>query len=64
MLQREFMKVAPPPPRNDGQPASADNVEHPEREVCPVCGSPDLFDNRCKTICRNCRTILQSCADL
>lgn len=29
-----------------------------------VCGSPDLAEIRCKVICRNCRTILQSCADL
>jgi hypothetical protein len=34
------------------------------REQCPVCGSDDLADIRCKTICRNCRTILRSCSDL
>ena len=31
---------------------------------CDVCGSADLAELRCKVICRNCRTILQSCADL
>jgi hypothetical protein len=31
---------------------------------CDVCGSADLAEVRCKVICRNCRTILQSCADL
>ncbi len=32
--------------------------------MCDVCGSGDLAEIRCKVICRNCRTILQSCADL
>jgi hypothetical protein len=32
--------------------------------ACDVCGSADLAEIRCKVICRNCRTILQSCADL
>jgi hypothetical protein len=31
---------------------------------CDICGSTDLAEIRCKVICRNCRTILQSCADL
>jgi hypothetical protein len=31
---------------------------------CDVCGSRDLAEIKCKVICRNCRTILQSCADL
>jgi hypothetical protein len=31
---------------------------------CDVCGAGDLAEIRCKVICRNCRTILQSCADL
>ena len=31
---------------------------------CDVCGSPDLAEIKCKVICRNCRTILQSCANL
>jgi len=33
-------------------------------DECDVCGSPDLAEIRCKLICRNCRTILRSCADL
>ena len=36
----------------------------PAREQCPMCGSLQLEERRCKVICRNCRTILQSCADL
>ena len=33
-------------------------------EVCDVCGSTDIVEIRCKVICRNCGTILKSCADL
>jgi len=33
-------------------------------ESCDICGSTDLADLRCKVICRNCHTILKSCADL
>ncbi|MFN8669828.1 MAG: hypothetical protein U0164_21785 [Gemmatimonadaceae bacterium] len=33
-------------------------------DACPLCGSRQLQALRCKTICGNCRTILQSCADL
>jgi DNA polymerase II large subunit len=33
-------------------------------DCCPVCGSTQLQEIRCKVICLNCRTILQSCADL
>ncbi|HNV73130.1 MAG TPA: hypothetical protein PLX31_00140 [Gemmatimonadaceae bacterium] len=36
----------------------------PGAECCPVCGSEKLQELRCKVICLNCRTILQSCADL
>lgn len=36
----------------------------PAGETCDVCGSGDLAEVRCKVICRNCRTILKSCADL
>jgi hypothetical protein len=32
--------------------------------VCDICGSTDVQEIRCKLICRNCGTILQSCADL
>ena len=31
---------------------------------CDVCGSTDVREIRCKVICGNCGTILQSCADL
>jgi hypothetical protein len=31
---------------------------------CDVCGAETLVPLRCKVICGNCRTILQSCADL
>ncbi len=33
-------------------------------ETCPVCGSDRVAEIRCKVICQNCKTILQSCADL
>jgi hypothetical protein len=33
-------------------------------DACPVCGASRLQEIRCKVICLNCRTILQSCADL
>ena len=33
-------------------------------DVCDVCGSKRVQEVRCKVICRNCGTILQSCADL
>jgi hypothetical protein len=32
--------------------------------VCDICGSEDLAEIQCKVICRNCRTILQTCSDL
>lgn len=34
------------------------------RDACEVCGSTELQPLKCKVICRNCRTILRSCADL
>ena len=33
-------------------------------EVCDVCGSNTLTWRNCKLICRRCRAILKSCADL
>jgi hypothetical protein len=33
-------------------------------EVCDVCGSSDIKEIKCKVICQNCGTILESCADL
>ncbi|HEX4934427.1 MAG TPA: hypothetical protein VFV33_14660 [Gemmatimonadaceae bacterium] len=44
-----------PPPRGEAAPFL---------DECPMCGSRQLHELRCKTICGNCRTILQSCADL
>lgn len=32
--------------------------------TCDICGSTDIVEIRCKIVCRNCGTILQSCADL
>jgi hypothetical protein len=32
--------------------------------ACDVCGSTDLAEIRCKIVCRNCKTILQTCSDL
>jgi ribosomal protein L37AE/L43A len=34
------------------------------KEVCDVCGSPNVQEIKCKVICQNCGTILKSCADL
>ena len=31
---------------------------------CDICGSEIVHHIKCKVICRNCGTILQSCADL
>ena len=36
----------------------------PAAVLCDVCGSTQVQELRCKVICRNCGTILQSCADL
>jgi hypothetical protein len=33
-------------------------------DLCDVCGSGALIEIKCKTICRNCGTIVRSCADL
>lgn len=43
---------APPPP------GGADD------EACDVCGSGRTFWRSCKLICRDCRQIVKSCADL
>jgi hypothetical protein len=32
--------------------------------ICDICGSLDILEIKCKIVCRNCGTILQSCADL
>ena len=31
---------------------------------CDVCGVDAVIERKCKVICRNCGTILKSCADL
>ena len=36
----------------------------PPLQLCDVCGSTDVREIKCKVICGNCGTILQSCADL
>ena len=36
----------------------------PELETCDVCGSTDLWWRNCKLLCRNCGSIVKSCADL
>ena len=36
----------------------------PPAETCDYCGSTDLAWIKCKLICRNCRQINKSCADL
>jgi hypothetical protein len=41
------------PPANSQQPPSCDH-----------CGSADLTWVKCKLICRSCRQIAMSCADL
>lgn len=33
-------------------------------EVCDFCGSTDIQEIKCKVVCRNCGTILKTCADL
>jgi hypothetical protein len=33
-------------------------------EVCDVCGSTDLWWRNCKLLCRRCKSIVKSCADL
>jgi len=33
-------------------------------DVCDVCGSANVYEIKCKLICKNCGTILRSCADL
>ncbi|HEX8723950.1 MAG TPA: hypothetical protein VF737_01015 [Gemmatimonadaceae bacterium] len=43
----------PPPLRNDSLP-----------EACDHCGSTALEWVKCKLICRQCRQINKSCADL
>ena len=39
-------------------------AESRERLSCDHCGSDDVTWVKCKLICRNCRQIVKSCADL
>lgn len=32
--------------------------------TCDVCNSTKIVEIKCKIVCRNCGTILQTCADL
>jgi hypothetical protein len=54
------MRGADPPPERapDAMPP------RPPRETCDVCGSDALYELKCKVVCRNCRNIVRSCADL
>jgi hypothetical protein len=49
-----------------GFQSGADRSEGPGvvPDECDVCGSGDLVERRCKVICRNCHSIVKSCADL
>ncbi|HVE80274.1 MAG TPA: hypothetical protein VNA89_15515 [Gemmatimonadaceae bacterium] len=48
------------PDEPSGAPAPADAPA----EVCDVCGSRDLYWRNCKLLCRGCRSIVKTCADL
>lgn len=50
----------PPEPPREAAPAPAREPEI----VCEICGSANLAEIRCKTICLNCHTILKTCSDL
>lgn len=56
--------AAPGPRDADESPREPGAMPRGEAEECPVCGSTTLDEIRCKTICRNCHTIVRSCADL
>jgi hypothetical protein len=32
-------------------------------DACPVCGERALYEVSCKTLCGNCRCLIESCAD-
>jgi hypothetical protein len=55
--------------REEIPPGTAPTTEasitpEPDLTRCDICGSTDLREIRCKVICGNCKTILQSCEDL
>ena len=45
----------------DGSP---DEPPPEPEEICEVCGSEDVVWMQCKLLCRNCGSIIKSCADL
>lgn len=47
----------------DGQPLGTISTNG-DADRCPICGMAAMVERRCKIVCRHCRTILQSCADL
>ena len=51
-------------PTPGAPPTDAAATSEPEVPCCDICGSTDLREIRCKIICGNCKTILQSCGDL
>jgi len=51
----------------DAEPVVADrhaDAETREPQACDWCGSLHLAWVKCKLVCRNCRQIVKSCADL
>jgi len=36
----------------------------PTEDLCDVCGSNELWWRNCKLLCKRCRAIVKSCADL
>lgn len=39
-------------------------MPEPGKIACDVCGSTEIIEIKCKVICRNCGTVLQTCSDL
>jgi len=51
--------------RKTREPSAAPpSRDEPPPETCDYCGSTDLQWIKCKLVCRNCRQINKSCADL
>jgi hypothetical protein len=48
----------------DRLPAPAGPPAPSPRPACDVCGCDALYELKCKVVCRNCRSIVRSCADL
>ena len=53
------LAAAGPGAMPDSMPDDAAGVER-----CEVCGAAELWWRSCKLVCRNCRSIVKSCADL